>query len=312
MAVLPEVRTFLDEIAAAGAKPWNQMTPAEARETWHTVTGLFAGPAEPVAAIEDRLIPGPGGDIPLRAYTPEGGPPLPALIYFHGGGWVVGTTDTYHVSSRALANATGCKVIFPTYRMAPEYKYPAAVEDCYATLKWVAENAAAIGVDAQRIVVAGDSAGGNLAAAVALMARDRGGPAPAFQLLLYPATDADGDTPSAREFAEGYLLLKDDMPWFWNHYLPNKKAADEAYASPLRAKDFSGLPPALVVTAECDVLRDEGEDYAARLKKAGVPVTQRRVDGTIHGFLHPLEGRFAHSKAVLAEIGAEVKKALGS
>jgi acetyl esterase len=309
MAVHPETQAFLDDIAAAGGKPWNQMTPAEARETWYLVCGLFAGAPEPITSLEDQVIPGPGGEIDLRSYTPAGSGPFAAVVYLHGG-WVVGTTDTYQASSRALANATGAKVFFPTYRMAPEFKYPAAVEDCYAAVKWIAENAATLNVDPNKIVVAGDSAGGNLSAAVALMARDRGRPAIAYQVLLYPVTDHSFDTGSYKEFGTGFLLEGADMPWFWNHYLPDARAGKEAYASPLRADNLSGLPPALVITAECDVLRDEGEAYAAKMQAAGVPVTLSRYDGAIHGFMHPLEGKLPFAKDGLAEIAAILKKAL--
>lgn len=310
MAIHHETQAFLDEIAAAGGKSWNQMTPAEARETWYTVCTLFSGGPESIAATEDRVIPGPLGPIELRSYTPKGTGPFPALVYLHGGGWVVGTADTYQAASRALANATGAKVFFPSYRLAPEYKYPAAAEDCYAAVRWVAENAAMLAIDPARIAVGGDSAGGNLTAAVALMARDRGGPTLAFQLLIYPVTDHRFDTGSYQEFASGYLLEAADMRWFWDHYLPNAQAGEEPYASPLRADHLRGLPPALVMTAECDVLRDEGEAYAARLREDGVPVTLSRYAGTIHGFMHPLEGRLPFAQDGLAEIGAAVKTAL--
>jgi acetyl esterase len=286
------------------------MTPAEARETWYTVCLLFAGSPEPVASIDDAIIPGPGGDLELRSYTPEGSGPFPALLYLHGGGWVIGTSDTYQVPCRALANATGCKVFSPTYRLAPEYKYPAAPEDCYAALTWIAENASRLDIDPKRIAIGGDSAGGNLTAAVTLMARDRGGPQAAFQLLIYPVTNYNLRTESYQEYAEGHLLEAEAMRWFWEHYLPSPEAAEDPYASPLRAQDLSGLPPAFVMTAECDPLRDEGEDYAAKLKQAGVPVTLSRAHGTIHGFMHPLGGRLPHAKTGIAEAASALKSAL--
>ena len=310
MAANAETQAFLDEIAEADAKPWHEMTPAEARETWYTVCLLFAGAPEPVALIEDQVIPGPHGDITLRSYTPEGDGPFRSLVYFHGGGWVVGSDDTYQVACRRLANASGCKVFFPTYRMAPEFKYPTAVEDCYAALNWISENTSALDIDADRIAIGGDSAGGNLTAAVSLMARDKGGPNAAFQLLIYPVTDYNLDTGSYKEYAEDHLLTAADMAWFWNHYLPTPEAGAEPYASPLRADDLSGLPPALVMTAECDVLCDEGEAYAAKLEAAGVPVTLSRTDGTIHGFMHPLGGRLPFADAGVAEAGKALKAAL--
>ncbi|MEN8159131.1 MAG: alpha/beta hydrolase, partial [Myxococcota bacterium] len=209
---------------------------------------------------------------------------LPALVYFHGGGWVIGSIDTHDGSCRDLANRIGCVVVSVDYRLAPENPYPAAAEDCYAATKWVSENAAAVGVDPGRIAIGGDSAGGNLTAAVALMARDRGAPALRHQLLVYPVTDADFSRPSYRENAEGYLLTTKAMEWFWGHYVPDPARRQDAYAAPLRAPDLSGLPPAFVLTAEYDPLRDEGEALAARLEQAGVPTRLTRYEGAIHGF----------------------------
>lgn len=303
-------QAFLDEIAMADAKPWHEMTPGEAREAWHTICHLFAGAPEPVAEVDDHIVPGPAGDLECRSYTPDGTGPFGALIYFHGGGWVVGTTDTYSVACRALANAAGCKAFAPTYRLAPEYRYPAAAEDCYATLEWVVENAATLDIDPTRIAIGGDSAGGNLAAAVSLMARDRGGPSCAFQLLIYPVTDHDLKRSSYREYAEGYVLEAAAMRWFWDHYVPEPAMRDEPYASPLRASDLSGLPPAHVITAECDVLCDEGEAYAAKLESAGVPVSRSRAEGTIHGFIHPFGGRLPFAEASIEEAGATLRAAL--
>ena len=311
MAANAETQAFLDEIAEADAKPFNEMTPAEAREVWYTVCLLFAGAPEPVASLDDRFIPGPHGDIELRSYTPEGSGPFGSLVYFHGGGWVVGTIDTYQVACRRLANASGCKVFAPTYRMAPEYKYPTAVEDCYAAFAWIADNAAALDIDPTRVAIGGDSAGGNLTAAVSLMARDKGGPAAAFQLLIYPVTDYNLETKSYKEYAEGHMLTADSMAWFWDHYLPTPEAGNEPYASPLRADDLSGLPPALVMTAECDVLCDEGKAYAARLEAAGVPTTLSHTEGTIHGFIHPLGGRLPFADKGIAEAGQALRAALG-
>ena len=310
MAANAETQAFLDEIAEADATPLHEMTPAEARETWHTMVNLFAGASDPVASIDDQIIPGPHGDIELRSYTPEGDGPFGALVYFHGGGWVIGTADTYQVAARKLANATGCKVFVPTYRMAPEYKYPIAVEDCYAAFAWIAANASELDVDPGRIAIGGDSAGGNLTAAVSLMARDKGGPAAAFQLLIYPVTDFDLDTSSYLEYADDHYLTRDAMAWFWDLYLPSPEAGKEVYASPLQAAELSGLPPALVITAECDVLCDEGEAYAAKLEAAGVPVTLSRAEGMIHGFMHPLGGRLPFADPFVAEAGNAIKAAL--
>jgi acetyl esterase len=237
-----------------------------------------------VGSVVDRRIPGPAGDIPVRVYTPNGTAPFPLLVYFHGGGWVLGGIDTHDGTCRSLANGAGCVVVSVDYRLAPEHRYPAAAEDCCAATQWAAAHAAELGADARRVAVGGDSAGGNLAAVVALMARDRGGPALVLQLLIYPATDARFDTASYRDNADGYLLTAADMRWFWDHYLGDSGRGAEPYASPLRAADLSGLPPALVITAEFDPLRDEGEAYAKRLEDAGVASRLSRYDGMIHGF----------------------------
>jgi acetyl esterase len=207
------------------------------------------------------------------------------LVYFHGGGWVIGNLDTHDGVCRQLCNAAHCVVVSVDYRLAPEHPYPAAAEDAYAATRWVAANAAAIGGDPARIALGGDSAGGNLTAVVTLMARDRGGPPLVFQLLVYPATDAPtADHPSYRENAEGYFLTRDMMLWFWNHYCGSTPDLTDAYRYPLRAKDLRRLPPAYVITAEFDPLRDEGEAYAARLREANVPVRLKRYAGMIHGF----------------------------
>ncbi|WP_077211636.1 alpha/beta hydrolase [Bacillus dakarensis] len=282
MALDPQVKFLLEQMEAAGAPPMNTLTPEEARQG--TDLRALAGEPEEVGKVENRTIPGPGGEIPVRIYTPQGQGPHPVLIYYHGGGWVIGDLDTVDVTCRLLTNKASCVVVSVDYRLAPEHKYPAAAEDSYAAAKWVAENAASIGVDPNRIAVGGDSAGGNLAAVVALMARDSGGPSICYQMLIYPVTNHSYETASYRDNAEGYFLTKDSMVWFWNHYLREEADGKNPYASPLLAEDLSGLPPALVLTAEFDPLRDEGEAYAARLKEAGVEVESTRYNGMIHGF----------------------------
>jgi acetyl esterase len=232
----------------------------------------------------DRTVPGAAGAISVRIYTPAGSTPFPVLVYLHGGGWVIGNLDTHDGTCRALANAAGCVIVSVDYRLAPEHRFPAAPEDAYAATQWVATNAASIGADPSRIAVGGDSAGGNLSAVVALMARDRGGPSLCFQLLVYPVTDGTTQSASYRDNADGYFLTKDMMEWFWNHYVRDAADRRHAYASPLRAESLNGVPPALVITAEFDPLRDEGEAYAARLREVGVPVVLTRYDGMIHGF----------------------------
>ncbi len=280
MPVDPLVRSLLDAMAATNPAPITAMTPGQAREMFEKLR--LPLPGDPVARIEDRRIPGPAGEIPLRVYAPEGARGV--LVYFHGGGWVIGSLDSHDASLRSLANAAGCTVVSVDYRLAPEHRHPAAAEDCYAATCWVAQNARSLGTETERLAVGGDSAGGNLAAVTALLARERRGPRLCHQLLVYPVTDHDFERESYRDHAEGYFLGREDMRWFWNHYVPERALRDLFTASPLRAGDLSGLPPASVLTAEFDPLRDEGEAYAARLSEAGVPVRLTRYAGMIHGF----------------------------
>jgi acetyl esterase len=284
VALLPELRSLLDQQATSGRPPLHHQSVEQARAFHAADAAALNGPQAPVAAVADRRVPGPAGELPVRIYTPEGEPPFPIVVFFHGGGWVVGTLDTYDPLCRALAAATPAVVVSVDYRLAPEHRWPAAVEDAYAATEWASRNAAALGGVQHRLAVAGDSAGGNLAAVVALGARDRGGPAIAFQLLVYPALDAAGDTASWREYADGYHLTADGMRWYWDHYLGGADGAAPD-ASPLRAAFVGGLPPALVIGAEYDILRDEGEAYAARLAEAGVDASASRHAGVVHGFV---------------------------
>jgi acetyl esterase len=284
VALLPEIRSLLDQQATSGRPPLHHQSVEQARAFHVADAAALNGPPAPVAAVADRRVPGPAGELPVRVYTPEGEPPFPIVVFFHGGGWVVGTLDTYDPLCRALAAATPAVVVSVDYRLAPEHRWPAAVEDAYAATEWASRNAAALGGVQHRLAVAGDSAGGNLAAVVALGARDRGGPAIAFQLLVYPVLDAAGDTASWREYADGYHLTADGMRWYWDHYLGGADGAAPD-ASPLRAAFVGGLPPALVIGAEYDILRDEGEAYAARLAEAGVDASASRHAGVVHGFV---------------------------
>ena len=239
---------------------------------------------EPVDQIRDLKIPGPAGEIPIRVYTPTVHPPAPALIYFHGGGWVLGDLESHDHVCRALANSASCVVISVDYRLAPEHKFPAAVHDSYAATQWIADHAGELGVDASRIAVGGDSAGGNLAAVVSQIARDRGSPSLAYQLLIYPATDMRMNMPSIDENADGPLLTKASMHWFINHYVNSPGDRTDPLASPMLASNVRDLPPAFILTAECDPLRDEGEAYGQRLREAGVRVEVQRYPGMPHGF----------------------------
>ena len=270
---------------------------------------LSPGEPEAVAHVENRTLPGPAGEIPVRVYRPSSGKALPGLVYFHGGGFVLCNLDTHDGVCRSLANGAGCTVVSVDYRLAPEHPFPAAPEDCYAVTRFVAERGGELGIDPSRIAVGGDSAGGNLSAVVAQMARDRRGPSLRYQLLVYPVTDARFDTASYRDNADGYFLTANMMKWFWKKYLAVGADAENPYASPLRAKDLAGLPPGLCITAEYDPLRDEGEAYAARLREAGVAVATTRYDGMIHGFFG-MGALLDSAKKAVAQAAAGLKQAL--
>lgn len=308
MPLKPDVQGLLEQFEAQGVPPFDQMSVSQARDVAMAFRDLQGEPEE-IGEVRDMVVPGPDGNLPVRIYHPSPGTPLPLLVYYHGGGWVIGNIEVVDKPARALANASQCVVAAMQYRLAPETKFPGQAEDCYAATKWLSEHAAEIGGDAGRLTVAGDSAGGNLAAVVALMARDRGGPQIAYQLLIYPVTaPARGsEFASYRDNADGYLLTRGGMEWFWDHYLRSPDDANNPYASPLKASDLSGLPPALVITAEFDPLRDEGAAYADRLREAGVPVKASRYDGVIHGFFW-MGGVVADGRAVLAEMSEELRK----
>ncbi len=265
------------------------------------------GPPPSVGRIEDRTIPGPKGPLRIRITAPEGPGPWPVLVYYHGGGWVIGSIETHDGLCRELTNAAGLMVVSVDYRLAPEHPFPAGVEDAYAVASWVAEHAAEIGADPRWVAVGGDSAGGNLATVTALKARDEGGPRLDFQLLLYPITDYDFETPSYRKNRKGYLLTRKEMVWFWYQYLATPEHCTQPYAAPLRAPDLTGLPPALIITAGYDPLRDEGEAYARRLEQAGVPVRLTRYPGMIHGFLRRT-ALLDQGRVALAEIADEIRR----
>jgi acetyl esterase len=255
---------------------------AEIRRTLDESSRL--GPRPEVAAVKDLEIPGPAGPIPVRIYRPSERSSLPVLVYLHGGGWAICSLETHDVTCRQLANGADCIVVSVDYRLAPEHRFPAAPEDCYAALDWTARHAESLGGDPRRLAIGGDSAGGNLGAAVSLMARDRKGPQLCHQLLIYPVTEHAFDTDSYRENADAPILTRELMRGFWGHYLAREEDGRHPYASPLRAEELSGLPPAHLITAEYDPLRDEGEAYARRLAATGVPVVQKRYEGMVHGF----------------------------
>ena len=313
MPLDPQAQALLELTAEFRLVPNHQKTAQQARaDTLERTAAMreLGGDPEPLARVEDRVIPGPGGDLPVRIYTPEGASGG-CILYFHGGGWVICNLDTHDGPCRGLANLSGSTLISVDYRLAPEAKYPAAADDSYAATCWASEHAAELGIDASRIAVAGDSAGGNLAAVVAQMARDRGGPALAFQVLVYPVTDRDFSTGSYAEHGDsGDLLSAADMTWYWDQYLESAEQATEPYAAPLQASDLSGLPAALVITAEYDVLCDEGEAYARALEAAGVPTTLSRYDGVFHGFFN-MAPMLDKATAAQAQAGAALRGALG-
>jgi acetyl esterase len=306
VSVHPQVQQLLDGKAASGAPPLWELTPDEGRAGVAANAALIgAGPD--VAAVRDIVIPSKTGGIPARVYSPSAEAPG-VVVYYHGGGWVIGSVDEWDASCRALAIASGCDVVSVEYRLAPEHIFPAAANDAFDAAVWVASQA---GLAAGRpIVVAGDSAGGNLATVTALRARDAGGPPIALQVLVYPVTDCDLDRRSYHEYQGDELILnRGDMVWFWDHYAPDTAARVNPDASPLRAADLAGLPPAYVITAEHDPLRDEGFAYAERLRAARVPVEHRHFASQIHGFFTFVNILDDADRSV-ADVGAAIRTAV--
>lgn len=306
MPLDPQVKIILEEDAAKVLPTLIEFSPVEARKQMADL----APPVDPllmVDRVEDRRIKGPDGEIPVRLYYPEGNPPYPVLVYFHGGGWVIGDLDSHHAICHAISKTSDCLVAAVDYRLAPEHPFPAPVEDAYAATCWVAENADAIQADAGRIAIGGDSAGGTQATVVAMMARDRSGPQIALQVLIYPITDYYFETSSYLKNADGYMLTRDLMMWFWKHYLKNDEITDHPYVSPLRAENLGKLPDALVLTAQYDPLCDEGQAYAGRLQEAGGHVKLTRYDGMIHGFFR-MTSRLDKARQALNEVAAALKR----
>jgi acetyl esterase len=278
MTIDPGTKAVLDALPEGDGI--ETMTATEARALY----AAMPRPAElvPVDRVENRDADG----VPVRIYWPSGATgPTPLVVFYHGGGWVLGDLDTHDDTCRRLTNIVGCTTVSVDYRLAPEHRFPAAADDALTTLRWAAKHADSLGCDPSRLAVAGDSAGGNLAAVTAQRARDENGPVLAYQLLVYPVTDADFSRQSYADNGKGYMLTLAGMQWFWDHYCPDAEARRDPKVSPLRATSLAGLPPAIVITAEFDPLRDEGEAYADALMAAGVATTARRVDGHIHGFM---------------------------
>jgi acetyl esterase len=307
----PEVKAFLKRTADAPEPPLSRETYLGARRFVENMAKKTKPPALPIKRIEDVNIPGPSGKIPVRIYTPEGDGPFPVLLLFHGGGWVVGNLDMEHHVCLILAYKTPCIVVSVDYRLAPEHPFPAAPEDCYAAFEWIATQADSFEGDGERIALCGESAGANLAAAVTLMSKNRRGPSAVLQVLFNPVTNiAELDSESHRVFGEGFMLTRADMEGTRSMYVPDEKDRRNPYASPLLADDLKGLPPALIITAGCDPLRDDGEAYANRLKEAGVPVKYTCYEDMIHGFVYFFKNSESSRKA-LEEAASALKDAFG-
>jgi acetyl esterase/lipase len=309
MPVHPQVQEVLDQFSALGIPELSALPVDELRTLTEAMNGQRAADAPAVEEVRDLSIPGPVGDIPARLYRPAGAAGG-VLVWFHGGGWVIGSIDGSDGTCRYLADAAGVAIISVGYRLGPEHPFPAAVVDCFAATEWVAENAESLGLGRGRLAVGGDSAGGNLAAVVSLLARDEGGPEIGLQALVYPATDARMGWPSIEENGEGYFLTKDDMKWFMGNYgLGSVVEAADWRLSPLLASSHANLPPALIVTAEFDPLRDEGQAYADALRAAGVDVTVAHYDGMIHAFFG-MRGVVDAAEDAQKTVAAAVREAL--
>ena len=305
MTLHPQSQQFLEEIAAKRGPGWHEMPVQESRRLFISLEKVF-GRGPELEGVEDQVI---DGQIPIRIYRPASqAAPQPVILYFHGGGWVLGNIQTHDGVCRHLARATGCVVISVDYRLAPEHKYPAALNDAYAATAYVSQHAEELGIDAQRLIVAGDSAGGNLAAAVSLKSRDENGPKIAQQILIYPVIEPNFQTASYVAFGEGHGLTKDSMQWFWEQYM-DEDSVDRKYLC-LANANTNGLPPTFVLTAEYDVLRDEGENYATRLRASGVATQLKRYPGMLHGFVHFAE-LFDDAAVAFQDIADSVRK-LGS
>ncbi|GAC1491537.1 MAG: alpha/beta hydrolase [Vulcanimicrobiaceae bacterium] len=304
----PQARALLDFLASLERPPIWEVPIAVAREASTAMNVRFAGAPQSVADVRELCIAGPAGPIPARAYIPASDAPHAVLAYFHGGGFTIGSLEGYDATLRALANASGVTIVSVDYRLAPEHPFPAGLEDCYAATVWIAQNAASLGADAARLAVGGDSAGGNLATVVALLALERNGPDIAFQLLIYPTTDGDTTRESYAKYGEGHLLTTELCKWFSKQYVPPDRASDVLHR-PLHAPSLARLPPAHVLVAECDPLYDEALAYARALRSSGVPTTFAEYPGMIHGFFN-YSGMLDASRQAVSDAGAILRAAL--
>jgi acetyl esterase/lipase len=312
MSLDPQARAVIDLVIKSGRPPYHLLSPKDARQLFRDTRPAATPTAPDIGAVRDLEADGPAGRIALRLYRPRGvseSAALPALVFFHGGGWVIGDLETHDVLCRQLSAGADVSVVAVDYRLAPEHAFPAALDDAWAATRWIAAHAASLGIDAGRLAVGGDSAGGNLAAVVALLARDHGGPRLALQVLIYPVTDVGAESASYAQFADGFMLTRDSMRWFTAHYVPRLQDRVDWRASPLRAPALAGVAPALVVTAGFDLLRDEGETYARRLRDAGVRVDAACYGGMIHGFV-PMGRLIETGNRAVAHIAASLREAL--
>ena len=311
MSLDPQAKALLDSAEQSGASPFNAYPAAEARAIYDQASELVKGTPPNPFSIEELSIPGLAGNIPIWIYRPNDSESLPLLIYFHGGGYTIGSLKSHDNVCRALCVKSGCIVASVDYRLAPENKYPAAVEDAWSATKWLSQNTESIGVDIKKIAVGGDSAGGNLAAVVSLLAKESGSPQIAFQLLIYPCTDMTCSFDSHKTFGKGYRLTNELITWFYNHYFSADDDIKHWKASPLNADDLSGLPPALVISAGFDTLQDENRAYAEKLMQAGITVKHSHYEGMIHGFI-TMPGALDKAKEATNECAAELKRAFES
>jgi len=311
-ALDPQAKAVIDLVIKSGRPPYHTLSPKDARQMFRDTRPASTPPAPEIGTVKDMTVEGGAGPIAARLYRPQGVPAstaLPGLVFFHGGGWVIGDLETHDVLCRQLTAGAGISVVNVDYRLAPEHKFPAALDDAWAATKWVAAHAAELGIDAGRLAVGGDSAGGNLAAVVALLARDAGAPPVALQVLIYPVCDVGAESKSYADFADGFMLTRDSMRWFIDHYLSAKRDAADWRVSPLRAPSLAGLAPALVVTAGFDPLRDEGDAYARKLRDAGVRVDHLGYGGMIHGFA-PMGRLIESGNRAVAHIATTLREAL--
>jgi acetyl esterase len=308
MPLDPQAKALLDAAEQSGAPPFNAYPAAEARAIYDQASELVRGsPPEPFS-IEELFVPGVAGDIPTWIYRPDANKNLPLLIYYHGGGYTIGSLKSHDCVCRALCVEANCIVVSVDYRLAPENKYPAAVEDAWSAAKWLAENAESLGADKNRIAIGGDSAGGNLAAVVSLLAKESGGPKFTFQLLIYPGTDMSCSFESHKKFGKGYRLTNELVEWFYDHYFSSDDDINHWQASPLNAEDLSDLPPAFVISAGYDPLQDENRAYAEKLAKAGVAVKHSHYESMMHGFI-TMPGAIDKAKDAASECAAELRQA---